>query len=290
MVDSRKEQPVANEHFKAHGYTVPDEILALVASGEAVDHSWHNDAAPCYGVVLNEDISVVIWVDHTDPKEREVEDRRFSVSCYNFEFHALALPNEGFIIATDDASLAIKAWRETVADIKAKLAALPKKCEGCGVDLNKDLTCPKCGVAHTAAPCATCGRVGLHKDDCTEPPNHDTEGGPAYIAPEERRAAVVELAKTFDRAYQYYNGWGFEYAHPGLFRYYQLGGDISVYFTPDYDSYGVVPVQVIGDDGNVVDDCGDHEFKGDRSAPTLFRIVKPYLDKLTGKSAKDFVR
>ena len=56
----------------------------------------------------------------------------------------------------------------------------PTQCEACNVALAADLTCPKCGVSHTAAPCATCGRSGLHKDDCTEPPGHDTEGGPAH--------------------------------------------------------------------------------------------------------------
>lgn len=60
----------------------------------------------------------------------------------------------------------------------------PSACEGCTVPLNDDLTCPKCGVSHTASPCATCGRVGLHKDNCTEPPGFDTEGGPKYVAQE----------------------------------------------------------------------------------------------------------
>jgi hypothetical protein len=59
---------------------------------------------------------------------------------------------------------------------------VPSTCEDCGVALTPDLQCPKCGVSHTAAPCATCGRVGLHTDTCDEPPGFDTEAGPAFNA------------------------------------------------------------------------------------------------------------
>lgn len=199
MVDSRKEVPVANEHFKSYGYTVPEEIQALVDSGELKDLSWHNDAAPSYGVVLLDDVNVSIWVDHVDEEKRGNEGERFFVSVYNHEYVNLHPHNDGQIIGTDNVDEAIAKWRDTVIDLKAQISdPRPKVCEACGVGLLADRTCPACGVSHTAAPCATCGRVGLHKDDCTEPPGHDTEGGPAYVAPvtKEVKIANLELAES----------------------------------------------------------------------------------------------
>ena len=43
----------------------------------------------------------------------------------------------------------------------------PSACETCGVSLNDDLTCQKCGVAHSER-CADCGRWGFHLDGCPE--------------------------------------------------------------------------------------------------------------------------
>jgi hypothetical protein len=164
----------------------------------------------------------------------------------------------------------------------------PALCESCDREyLTEDFQCPKCGVSHTAAACATCGRFGLHKDDCDEPPGHDTEGGPAYRTTEERVSERRELASTFERAFQYYNGWGFAFEHPGCFSYYQFGGDLTVLFTPDHDKVGVVPVAVNDSTGESVSFIGDFDFTTDRSAHALFRIVKPTLDALAGKSAAD---
>lgn|SRR5574342_866808 len=170
----------------------------------------------------------------------------------------------------------------------------PDLCESCGVPLDAELQCPDCRVSHTAAECATCGRHGYHKDDCTEPPGFDTEGGPKHVPAEAQKPEKLseeerhELIKTFERAYQYYNGWGFSYEHPGVFTYYQLGGDLTVCFTPDWSDAGVVDVQVQSDKGDSFEQEGDdHSFIDDRSAPALFRIVKPYLDRLATKSAAD---
>ncbi len=295
MVDSRKEQPVANEHFRAMGYTVPHQILALVESGEAKDLSWHNDACPSYGLVIDDAVTLAIFVEHANKNrrgDRIKTDLRFLLALYSVDKTRLPQYPEGDLCATNDPALAVKAFRAVTLEIKEKLdAGKPKTCEACNVALTPDLQCPQCGVSHTAAPCATCGRVGLHKDDCTEPPGHDTEGGPAYVPPRVSEARLKELVATFERAYQYYMGWGFAFEHPGIFTYYQLGGDLRVCFTPDWTEPGQVDVQVHAAGGDALDDQGgDHDFTKDQSAPALFGIVKPYLDRLAGKSVKDFIK
>lgn len=183
MVDSRKEVPVADEHFKAHGFTVPEELLALVTSGELKDLSWHNDAAPSYGQVVDDEVTLSLWVDHVDRKAREFfEGKRFGVSVFGYDGKRLNISNADNIINTDDIAEAIKAWRETLAEVKRQLDALTAKtCEACNIALPPDLNCTKCGVSHAGDACPTCGRFGLHKDDCTQPPcGNGFEGGPAY--------------------------------------------------------------------------------------------------------------
>ena len=296
MVDSPKEVPVDNKHFAEHGYTVPQEILALVTSGELIDLSWHNDASPSYGVVLLDEVNVCIWVDHVERKAREVLDKRFFVSSYNHEHVNLHPFNDGQILSTDDVAEAITKWRETVADLKAQIAdPRPRVCEACNIGLKADRTCPECGVSHSGDACPTCGGFALHKPDCDQRPlGNGFECGPKYVAPEEEHAVRLstaetnKLVETFDRAYQYYKGWGFAYEHPGIFTYYQLGGDLRVCFTPDWTEPGQVDVQVHDASGDSLDNQGgDHDFTKDHSAPALFRIVKPYLDSLADKSAAD---
>jgi hypothetical protein len=163
----------------------------------------------------------------------------------------------------------------------------PAFCENCtGIYLTEDFQCPECKVSHTGA-CGDCGRFGYHRDGCSE-----SDEFVARLDKEEKdkesKNDVAELAATFERAYQYYNGWGFAYEYPGVFTYYQLGGDLTLYFTPDWGDKGKVGVQVQTVEGDDFDaEGGDHDFKTDRSAPALFRIVKPYLDRLAGKSTAD---
>lgn len=57
------------EHGK--GYAVPPEIEQLVACGVLVDASWHNDTHPHFEAKLKTDVTLDIWVDHPNPKERE---------------------------------------------------------------------------------------------------------------------------------------------------------------------------------------------------------------------------
>jgi predicted RNA-binding Zn-ribbon protein involved in translation (DUF1610 family) len=222
-----------------------------------------------------------------------LDGERFYVSVYNHEHVNLHPHNDGQIGGTDNVDEAITKWRETLAELKRQIDAnTPKTCESCNVALAADLTCPQCGVSHTAPKCRTCGRFGLHADDCTEPPGHDTEGGPAYVSPEDRSRELRGIANVLENAYQYYMGWGFEFEHHGAFCYYQLGGDLRVYFTPDFNGPGTVEVQVCDHTGESLlgDDSDNFDFKADRIAPVLFKIVKPYLDRLIGKSAADLTK
>jgi hypothetical protein len=165
----------------------------------------------------------------------------------------------------------------------------PRQCEDCQVDLTPDLQCPKCGASHTAAPCATCGRVGLHKDDCTEPPGMDTEGGPKYIGNQDRELSA--LVDAFETTYRTYQAWTFEFMYPGCFSFSQKDSDLMVFFTPDWSDMDKVDIQVQTNEGEFIEnEGGDVDFKTDRSALALFNIVKPYLDKLAGKSSKDLTK
>lgn len=175
----------------------------------------------------------------------------------------------------------------------------PTECEVCdGVALNADKTCPKCGVSHAGEPCDKCRRFGSHRDECDAAPTRDTEGGPAYVAPEDRESeekehnrALRELAGDFEKAYQYYKGWGFEFEHPGVFCYYQLGGDIRVYFTPDWSDKGKVDVQVNNGNGETFAHIGKRHAFTDLNAPyKLFAIVKPYLDIIGDRTSAELER
>ena len=72
-------------HWKdEHGgtYAVPHEILELVNSGQAVDHSWHNDTCPCFGreyPEIGEEACLKLWTDRPDPDCRESGGRRFAI-------------------------------------------------------------------------------------------------------------------------------------------------------------------------------------------------------------------
>jgi hypothetical protein len=87
-------------------YAIPQEILDLHAADKLFDYSWHNDIRPSFGR-NNEKGEVRLWVDHPDPKEREVgpDGKRFSVVFY---------PDEGgadTAIDTDRVIEAIEVFR-----------------------------------------------------------------------------------------------------------------------------------------------------------------------------------
>lgn len=91
-----------------------------------------------------------------------------------------------------------------------------------------------------------------------------------------RRPEMI-LLKTFEEAYKYYRGYVFEYEHPGYFVYHQLGSDLSVYFTPDFNEPGQVPVEVHMGDKVIAD--GGVVYTYPLTAASLFRAVVPYLDE-----------
>jgi len=90
---------------------------------------------------------------------------------------------------------------------------------------------------------------------------------------------VQNLVYTFEQKHKVYDGWTFDYEHPGYFVYYQDDGNLAVYFTPDYDDQkGNVSIQI-----NKGDDPVYHEkisYVAPLKAPALFGIVRPYLDLL----------
>lgn len=97
---------------------------------------------------------------------------------------------------------------------------------------------------------------------------------------------VQKLVKVLEDMYKYYHGWHFEYVYPGYFAYHQMGGDLSVYFTPDWNHEGKVSIQVHNSEGEWI--SGEEvsyvapeqngTSNGKVGAYKLFRIVKPFLD------------
>jgi len=98
--------------------------------------------------------------------------------------------------------------------------------------------------------------------------------------------AVQKLVKAFEDMYKYYHGWHYAYEYPGYFAYYQMGGDLSVYFTPDWNKKGSVSIQVNNAEGEQIQGAEvpyvAPESNGAalplENAYALFRIVKPFLD------------
>lgn len=98
---------------------------------------------------------------------------------------------------------------------------------------------------------------------------------------------VVALTRAFERMWKYYKGWVFAYEHPGVFCYHQMGGPLTIYFTPDFDKEGIVPIQISDDQGNTpkVEEV-PYENPTHNGAPHeqieayhLFQIVRPYLEQ-----------
>lgn len=103
-----------------------------------------------------------------------------------------------------------------------------------------------------------------------------------------KKKDILDLRDVFEGMYKYYKGWVFAWEHPGVFVYYQMGGDLSVYFTPDFDDEGVVPIQVNDNEGHVLkDENVPYEHPTHNGAPHqiieayhLFKIVRPHLERL----------
>lgn len=97
---------------------------------------------------------------------------------------------------------------------------------------------------------------------------------------------VQNLTKAFEEMYKYYKGWVFAYEHPGVFAYHQMGGSLSVYFTPDWNQRGQVAIQVTSEDGDVLK-AEDVPYSAPAKdgipysmaeAYVVFGIVRPYLE------------
>jgi hypothetical protein len=92
------------------------------------------------------------------------------------------------------------------------------------------------------------------------------------------------LVKVFESHYKYYKGWAFAFEYPGIFAYHQMGGPLTVYFTPDFDGPGVIPIQVSTEDDQLVDSkdvryAHPENMSQDLYADQLFRIIRPFLEK-----------
>lgn len=101
-----------------------------------------------------------------------------------------------------------------------------------------------------------------------------------------KKKEINELVEVFEQMYKYYHGWHFAYEYPEFFVYHQMGGDLSVFFTPDWNKRGKVSIQIQDSEGKTI-----HSEEVPYSHPTrngapielveayaLFRIVRPYLD------------
>lgn len=103
-----------------------------------------------------------------------------------------------------------------------------------------------------------------------------------------KKKDIQELVVVFESMYKYYKGWVFAYEHPGFFVYHQMGGDLSVSFTPDWNERGKVPIQINNIDGQAeqVDEV-PYEHPEHNGVPyeqieaySLFKIVRPHLERL----------
>jgi hypothetical protein len=67
-----------------HQYEVPRILPFLMGKGILQDMSWHNDAAPSFGLRGEEkgehSLEVRLWVDHILKTHREVGGRRYTVT------------------------------------------------------------------------------------------------------------------------------------------------------------------------------------------------------------------
>ncbi len=95
-----------------------------------------------------------------------------------------------------------------------------------------------------------------------------------------------DLVQVFEKHYKYYKGWVFEYEHPGYFVYHQMGGSISVAFTPEHDEENTVSLQV--QDGEGRDIASEtvpfnpvrHDILSTKIDPFhLFTLVRPLLEE-----------
>src|SRR5262245_2033052 len=109
------------------GAAMPQELLALLQSGELVDVSWHHDVAPSFAhcdAPLSDAHDLRLWVHAENPMDRESEEiKRFGVlDCASGAVHC----------DTDDLTQAIAVLRTFAAKTRASRACAV--CFGTGVN------------------------------------------------------------------------------------------------------------------------------------------------------------
>lgn len=90
-------------------YDVPVEVIEQTQQ----DFSWHNDACPSFGVLdENEQVTVVIWVEHPDPTQRmSGYDIRYAVTLYD------STDDNSILLRTNDLEKALEKYHETVKEL-----------------------------------------------------------------------------------------------------------------------------------------------------------------------------
>ncbi|MGA2496818.1 MAG: hypothetical protein ABSH20_03710 [Tepidisphaeraceae bacterium] len=114
-----------------HGgdYAVPPEIVELVRSGQAVDHSWHHDTCPCFGrgyPEIGEEVWLKLWAEHPDPGCRQSGGRRFAIQIVPRDVPEPAYP----VLDTEDVTEAVRTYRWTDRMIRTRFAELKVMIDG----------------------------------------------------------------------------------------------------------------------------------------------------------------
>ena len=103
---------------------------------------------------------------------------------------------------------------------------------------------------------------------------------------EETDRLVAEL-----EALPEYRGWLFTYEYPGFFCLSHDAVPYVVFFTPDWEGDGNLPIEVQTPDGDVSDEHNScmplpHE---ERTAEKILALVQPTLDRLLAPLDEDLV-
>ncbi len=97
-------------------YTPPAELLRLVSQGLADDMSWHNDAAPSFGLLFPDETVLRIMAHPENPDEREFPEwPRFMVWTDNADTE-LNVEH----LNTDDVDDAIEAYKDALMPLLEK--------------------------------------------------------------------------------------------------------------------------------------------------------------------------
>lgn len=114
---------------------------------------------------------------------------------------------------------------------------------------------------------------------------HTMQAARADIDERIRQYTKIQLLRDFERNYKRQGEWTFEFeAMSGAYCYSRSDGKYHVFFTPDHDDYGWVPVQVNGCDSELIEKLSGRVAFPERTAVALFAAVKPWLVLLSGEN------